>query len=143
MMQLSKPKLSKPKKVLDLDSFLPLDGEDRYEMFYSDRVLDLDIFYEPKDSDIGKAKRRIRFSQAKYFFKTPFPGYSFFTCPDDGDISLLSSLVEYEHSDILVMERESSGASDYRHYRLFLHSAGVAIHVIAESCEISREEPIG
>lgn len=135
--------LSKPTEVLNLDSFLPSDGETRFDMFYSDGILNLDIFYELEDSDISDAKRSIRFSQAKYFFKTPFPGYSFFTCPDDRDISLLNSLVEYEHSDMLEMECESSGTTDYRHYRLFLHSTGVAIHVIARSCEVSSEELIG
>lgn len=128
-------KLSKPKLVLDLDSFLPSDGETRFEMSYSDGILNLDIFYEMEGGDLGGAKKNIRFSQAKYFFKTPFPGYSFFTCLDDRDISLLNSLVEYEHSDMLDMQGESPGGADYRHYRLFLHSTGVAIHVIAKSCE--------
>jgi hypothetical protein len=132
-------KLSKPKLVLDLDSFLPSDGENRFEMSYSNGVLNLGIFYELEDNDLGEIKKNIRFSQAKYFFKTPFPGYSFFTCLDDRNISLLNSLVEYEHSDILDMESKSQGGVDYRHYRLFLHSTGVAIHVIAKSCETLNE----
>ncbi|TLG90646.1 hypothetical protein FEM54_16705 [Pseudomonas edaphica] len=135
-------KLSNPKKLLDLDSFLPSDGETRFDMSYSDGVLNLDIFYEVEGFDLGEAKKSIRFSRAKYFFKTPFPGYSFFTCLDDRDISLLNSLVEYEHSDMLDMEGKSSGGADCRHYRLFLHSTGVAIHVIAQSCEISNERQV-
>lgn len=134
--------LSNPIQVLNLDDFLPSDGETRFEMFYVDRVLSLDVFYEVDDSESYVAKRRIRFSQAKYFFKTPFPGYSFFSCPDDRNLSLLNSLVEYGHSDMLDMEHKTSGAADYRHYRLFLHSTGIAIHVIAQSCEISSQELI-
>lgn len=132
--------LSNPIEVLNLDDFLPSDGETSLEMCYVDRVLNVDIFYDTDDSASGVAKRRIRFSQAKYFFKTPFPGYSFFSCPDDRNLSLLNSLVEYGNSDMLAMERQKSGASDYKHYRLFLHSTGVAIHVIAQSCAISNEE---
>lgn len=134
--------LSDPIEVLNLDDFLPSDGETSLEMCYVDRVLNVDIFYDADDSGSGVAKRRIRFSQAKYFFKTPFPGYSFFSCPDDRNLSLLNSLVEYENSDMLAMERQESGATDYKHYRLFLHSTGVAIHVIAQSCAISNEELI-
>lgn len=134
--------LSNPIEVLNLDDFLPSDGETRFEMYYVDRALSLDIFYEAKDSASRIAKRRICFSQAKYFFKTPFPGYSFFSCPDDRNLSLLNSLVEYANSDMLATEHQESGATDYKHYRLFLHSTGVAIHVIAQSFAISSEELI-
>lgn len=130
-------KLSKPRKLLDLDDFLPSDGENRIEMYYSGGVLSLDIFYEVAGAESGEVKKCIRFSQAKYFFKTPFPGYSFFTCPDDRDMSLLSSLVEYEQSDMLEKEGGSKGAG-YRHFRLFLHSTGVAINVIAKFFEVSE-----
>ena len=133
--------LSNPKQVLNLDSFLPPDGETRFEMSFADGVLSVDIFYEMENSELNNdARRRIRFSQAKYFFKTPFPGYSFFSCPDDRDISLLNSLVEYGHSDMLDMEHRTFGTTGYSHYRLFLHSTGVAIHVIAKSCETSINE---
>lgn len=132
--------LSNPIPVLSLDDFLPSDGETRFELLFADGVLNLDIFYEPDDSAPCTAKRRICFLHAKYFFKTPFPGYSFFICPDDRDLTLLNSVVEYGHSDMLNMEHKTSGATGYRHYRLFLHSTGVAIHVIARSCEISSEE---
>ena len=54
---------------------------------------------------------------------------SFFSCPDDRNLPLLDSLVEYGYSGMLEI-------------RLFLHSIGVAIHVIAQSCEISSEELI-
>lgn len=132
--------LSNPIQVVNLDGFLPSDGETRFEMFFADGVLSLDIFYEVDDSESCTAKRRICFPHAKYFFKTPFPGYSFFSCPDDRDLSLLNSLVEYGHSDMLDIDHKTSGTTGYRHYRLFLHSTGVAIHVIAQSCEISGEE---
>jgi hypothetical protein len=122
--------------------FLPSDGETRFEMFFADGLLSLDIFYELDDSGSCAARRRIRFPHAKYFFKTPFPGYSFFSCPDVRDLLLLNSLVEYGHSDMLDMEHKTSGATGYRHYRLFLHSTGVAIHVITQSCEISSQELI-
>lgn len=129
--------LSNPKKVLDLDSFLPSDGEDGFEMSYSKGILNLVIFYEPEGLELGEARKTIRFSPAKYFFKTPFPGYSFFICPDDRDISLLNSVVEYEYSDMVDIESKSLRTAGYKHYRLFLHSTGVALHVIAKSCEIS------
>lgn len=132
--------LSSPKQVVNLDDFLPSDGEARVEIFFADGVLSLDVFYEADDSTPHDAKRRILFNQAKYFFKTPFPGYSFFSCPEDRNLALLNSLVEYENSDMLDMDRGSTGATDYKHYRLFLHSTGVAIHVIAQSCEILSEE---
>lgn len=132
-------KLFSPKKLFDFDSFLPSDGETRFEIFYSDGDLNIDIFYEIGD-EIEEAKKNIRFLKTKHFFKSPFPGYSFFTCPDDRDMSLLNSLVEYEHSDMLDVERSIPGATNFKHYRFFLHSTGVAIHVIAKSCEISDEK---
>lgn len=132
--------LSNPKQVVNLDDFLPSDGESRFEMVFADGGLSLDVFYEVDDPTPHDAKRRILFKQAKYFFKTPFPGYSFFSCPDDRNLALLNSLVEYENSDMLNTAISSSDGDSYRHYRLFLHSAGVAIHVIAQSCEVSDEE---
>jgi hypothetical protein len=131
--------LSNPRQVVNLDEFLPSDGEARFEMFFADEVLSLDVFYEVEEPTPHEAKRQILFNQAKYFFKTPFPGYSFFSCPDDRNLELLNSLVEYEHSGMLDLERESSGGGGYKHYRLFLHSTGAAIHVIAQSSEISNE----
>lgn len=135
-------RLSNPKQIVNLDEFLPSDGEMKFEMLFVDGVLSLDIFYEADDPNLHEVKRRILFNQAKYFFKTPFPGYSFFSCPDDRNLALLNSLVEYENSDMLDMEHGQSGIIDYRHYRLFLHSTGVGIHVIAKSCEISNEMPV-
>lgn len=124
-----------------MNGFLPADGEKRIDMCYSGGVLNIDIFYEVEGLDNQEAKKSISFLRAKYFFKTPFPGYSFFACPDDRDISLLDSLVEYEHSDMLDMEVDA-GVVGYKHYRLFLHSTGVAIHVIAKGCDISGESEI-
>ncbi|SCX72438.1 MULTISPECIES: hypothetical protein [unclassified Pseudomonas] len=132
-------KLSRPKKMFDMDSFLPLDGEDKVDMVYSGGDLSLEIFYESESCAGGLAKKNIRFLNAKYFFKAPFPGYSIFVCPDDGDISLLNSLVEYELSELLDIDGKTRGVADYRHYRLFLHSVGVALHVIAKSFKISNE----
>ncbi|MDH4275677.1 MAG: hypothetical protein OEW08_11600 [Gammaproteobacteria bacterium] len=136
-------RLSNPKRVFDLDDFLPPDGETKFEMFFSEGVLNLDIFYETDGSEARVSKRRIRFPQAKYFFKTPFPGYSFFSCPDDRELSLLNSLVNYEQSEMLDMERNTSGLTDYKHFRLFLHSSGAAIHVVSQSCEMLGEELVG
>jgi hypothetical protein len=127
--------LSKPKKIYDLDRFLPLDGESGVEIKFSDGILNLSISYENHDEVL--AKRDIRFFHAKYFFKGPFPGYSFFSSLDGPDLSLLNSLVQYESSDLL--EIESGGVMEYKHYRLFLHSTGIAIHVIANSCEVFGE----
>jgi hypothetical protein len=135
--------LSNPKQVANLDEFLPSDGETRFEIFFANGSLSLDVFYEAEDQASREAKRRIRFDKAKYFFKTPFPGYSFFICPDDRNLSLLNSLVEYEESELLDIERSSSGTTDYKHYRLFLHSTGAAIHVIAQSFDVSTEELCG
>lgn len=128
--------LSGPKQVFNFDDIFPSDGESRFELSFLDGILKLDIFYEIEGAEVSEARCEIRFSHAKYFLKSPFPGYSFFNCPDDRDLSLLSSLVEYQYSDMLNMELERSGAKDYNHYRLFLHSSGVAIHVIATSYEI-------
>jgi hypothetical protein len=128
--------LSEPIEVFNLDSFLPSDGEDKVEMSYVDGTLNLDIFYDSVSIEFGAAKRRFRFPQAKHFFKTPFPGYSFFYCQDHREKPLLNSVVMYAHSDWI----EASGASGYKHFRVFLHSVGIAIHVISESCELSEEE---
>ncbi len=134
-------KLSGPKRLFNLDEFLPQDGESRVEIRYSNGVLYLDIFYE-RDDVVGEVKRTISFFQTRCFFKTPFPGYSFFTCPDDRNLSLLNSLVEYEQSEMLTVEESASVDKGYRHYRLFLHSTGMAIHAIARSCDLSTESPV-
>ncbi|GHU09137.1 hypothetical protein FACS1894158_18650 [Betaproteobacteria bacterium] len=141
--------LSDPVQILNLNDFLPLDGEDKIEIFTDGGELNLDIFYEVAGVESRTAKLRIHFSYAHYFVKTPFPGYSFIYGPDDSDSSLLYSLVEYQRSDVLDQMckfSEENGFrhyTGYKHYRLFLHSVGVAIHVIAKSCEISNEELIG
>ena len=128
--------LAKPKRILNLNSFLPPGGEDGLDLSYHSGTLDLTIQYEKTGGETGDARKVIRFMDAKYFFKTPFPGYSFFSCPDDRDVSLLSSLVEYEYSDMVEMDKKRYNINGYRHYRLFLHSVGFAVYVIAQSCEV-------
>jgi hypothetical protein len=129
-------KLSSPIRIFNLDEFLPVDGESSFALHFSNGVLLMEIFYEDEESS-SELMRSFRFESAKYFFKTPFPGYSFFTCVDDREISLLNSLVQYQTSEMLKQEMEASGASDYKHYRVFLHSSGVAIHVIAKTVVFS------
>ncbi len=128
-------KLSKPRKVLDLDDFLPADGEERFETSYSQGDLNLDIYYESDDSE-EELRKIIRFTKARHFFKSPFPGVSFFNCVDDKAISLLNSIVEYEQSELLDKDLAAPGAAGYKHYRLFLHSSGVVIYVVAQSLEV-------
>lgn len=130
--------LSNPKQVIDFDDFLPADGESRCDLHYVDGTLSLDIFYE-KDDFHGEIRRTLSFFGAMYFLKTPFPGYSFFGCIGDRDISLLNSLVEYEYSDLLEIDADANRKFECKHYRLFLHSSGMAIHVIAQSCDVSAE----
>lgn len=134
--------LSSPKQVFNLDDFLPSDGEAGFELSYVGDVLSLGVLYEATAPELRTARRTISFSRAQSFFKTPFPGYSFFSCPDDRNLSLLNSLVEYEQSDMLDVQRDATGENSNKHYRLFLQSTGVAIHVIAQSCKISSEELI-
>lgn len=129
-------KLHAARSVIDLDEVLPLDGDSRFEMLYADGRLNLEIFYE-KDDAPGECKRTIGFLGARYFIKTPFPGYSFFS--EGRDISLLNSLVEYGQSELLAMVAAAPGGESLRHYRLFLHSSKVAIHVVAQSCEMLDE----
>jgi len=128
-------KLSNPRKVFDLDDFLPADGEDSFDISYSQGDLNLDIYYEPDDSEEELCKR-IRFTKARHFFKSPFPGVSFFNCVDDKDLSLLNSIVEYEQSELLEKDSASPGSAGYKHYRLFLHSSGVVIYVVALSLDV-------
>ncbi len=125
-------KLSNPIRVFDLDEFLPADGESRFALSLADGTLAVDIFYERDSSE--EFVRTLRFGVARSFFKTPFPGHSFFQCEEDRNVTLLNSVVHYEYSDFAALE---SGSDVYKHYRLFLHSVGAAIHVIAKSFAIS------
>ncbi|MGH8451071.1 hypothetical protein [Pseudomonas sp.] len=131
-----KIKLSKPKQLLDLDQLLPGGGENRFELFYSGTTLDLDVFYDAEDLSLGEVKKSIRFLGVTYFFKQPFPGYSFFSFKEDSDISTLGSLVEYGYSGMIVMRQGEELSSEDKHYRLFLHSVGAALYVIAASVDI-------
>ena len=126
-------KLSNPIRVFDLDEFLPADGESRIALSLAEGTLAVDIFYEEEDSS-EEFFRTLRFGVTRSFFKTPFPGHSFFQCEEDRNVALLNSVVHYEHSDFAALE---SGSGGYKHYRLFLHSAGAAIHVIAKSFAIT------
>lgn len=135
-------RLSNPRQVLDLDEFLPSDGETGIEMTYVGDVLVLSISYELDAPAPRTARRKISFSRVQSFFKTPFPGYSFFTCPEDRDLSLLHSVVEYGQSDLIDAQSDVAGGGRYRHYRLFLESTGAAIHVIAQSCKMSDDDLI-
>lgn len=130
--------LSNPKRVINLSDFLPVDGESKFEMRYVDRVLNLEVIYDKDDTD-QEFKRVFIFDQATFFLKTIFPGQSIFNYPNGRNISLDDSLVEYEHSDLLNSLARIDDRSGYKHYRLFLHSVGVAIHVISRSCELSDE----
>ncbi|EPF67786.1 hypothetical protein [Pseudomonas syringae] len=129
-------KLSQPQKLLDLDTFLPSDGEDAFDMSYSENYLTLNIFYDPDIPGITEAKKSIRFLWPSYFIKTPFPGHSFFSCPEDRDLSLLNCLVEYKNSEMLDIANKNLPPPGFKHYRLYLQSEGSAVHVIAQSVEI-------
>ena len=146
------------REVLNLNDLLPLDGEDGLEMSTDGSKLNVDILYETSDAEPRAAKLRIHFPCAPYFIKTPFPGYGIIEdisvdgkkiAGNNEDISsdgagtlLLNSLVEYRRSIMLDGLRKSSekygfrSYANYKHYRLFLHSIGIAINIIAESCEI-------
>lgn len=126
-------KLSNPIRVFDLDEFLPADGESRFVLNFADGTLAVDVFYEKEDSS-EEFVQTLRFEVASSFLKTPFPGHSFFQCEGDRNIALLNSVVHYEYSDFAAL---GSGGGGYKHYRLFLHSAGAAIHVIAKSFAIT------
>jgi len=125
-------KLSSPKKLVDMNSFLPLDGESSIEILYAGTELIIDVFFEPDDGGSDE-KKTFRFKKAKYFYKLPFPGYSPFSCSSDEGIELLNCLVEYGYSEMVDIDKEKSGISDYTHYRLFFHSVGVAVYVIAKT----------
>jgi hypothetical protein len=131
-------KLSNPIQVFDLDEFLPADGESRFALNYSEGTFAVDIIYE-KEGFPGEFVRTLRFGVARSFFKTPFPGYSFFQCKEDRNVALLNSVVHYGHSDLSNLD----GSIGYKHYRLFLHSAGAAIHVIAKSFAITDAVALG
>ncbi|MRJ21198.1 hypothetical protein FRT60_12785 [Pseudomonas haemolytica] len=125
-------KLSNPKKLVDMNSFLPLDGESRVEILYAGTELIINVFFEIGDG-ASDEKKTFRFKKAKYFYKLPFPGYSPFSCSSDEGIELLNCLVEYGYSEMVDIDKERSGISGYAHYRLFFHSIGVAVYVIAKS----------
>lgn len=129
-------KLSQPQKLLDLDTFLPSDGEDDFSMSYAENYLTLDIYYDPELSAPTRVKKSLRFFWPSYFVKTPFPGHSFFSCPDDRDLSLLSCLVEYKSSEMLDIANKPPGLPRYRHFRVYLHSVGAALHIVAQSFEV-------
>jgi hypothetical protein len=86
--------------------------------------------------DLEKKLGRDFFVRAKHFFKSPLPGISLFSSPEDKDPSLLNSLVEYEKSELIDKDL-SCGLSSYKHYRLFLHSSGVVINVVAKSLKVT------
>lgn len=124
--------------MFDLDDFLPPDGENKFDMHYSQGDLILDIHYDSDDPEPRELRKQICFLKTRHLFKSPFPGYSFFSCPDDKDISLLNSIVEYGESELLEEDVKLLGSSGYKHYRLFLHSSGAVIYVVAQSLEISK-----
>jgi hypothetical protein len=139
------------REVFNLNDLLPLDGEDRLEISTDGGELNIDIFYETSDTEPRTAKLRIHFPFAPYFVKTPFPGYGIIEdmsvdgkkiSGNDAEMLFLNSLVEYRYSIMLDGLHKSSEKYEFRsyadckHYRLFLHSVGVAINVIAESCKI-------
>ncbi|PVZ40276.1 hypothetical protein [Pseudomonas sp. CC120222-01a] len=129
-------KLLKPLCRLDLGSFLPAEGEDRVEMVYADDALDVNVYYESESAEGEESKKVIRFVWPSYFVKTPFPGHSLFNCPDDRDNPMLDCLVEYEVSDLLMAINKAGSPSAHKHFRLYLQSEGMAIHVVAQSFEV-------
>ncbi|WP_143029325.1 hypothetical protein [Rhodoferax sp. OV413] len=131
MMQLS--------NIIQLENlhFLPVDGEDRVEMEFTGGCLTLKLYYTNEKE--ASVRRDLRFSAASYFLKTPFPGSSVFDCAEDRNLELLDSLVAYEYSAWLDNARAHHARLEGRHYRIFLHSAGIAIHVIAAGYELSAE----
>ena len=128
--------LSEPKMVYDLNTVLPPDGEDRAIFVYSDGELSVTLSYENESLAGQHADITIKFVNAGYFVKTPFPGVSLFSCPDDRKISLLNSLVEYQKSELLDAIRSNPTYVGTKHYRVFLHSVGLALHVVASNFEV-------
>lgn len=127
-------KLSNPKEIFDLNDILPPDGEDGVELHYVEGDLKIKLYYQSNDgADYNKT---ICFYSARHFIKGSFPGFSLFSCEQDTNISLLDSIVEYEESEFLESTLSASFVNDFKHFRVFFHSAGITMHVIAKSVEI-------
>lgn len=135
--------LDHAKQVVDLDEFLPPDGEDRVDLFYEEGSLRLEIFYE-SSNDQRESKRVIEFIHADHFIKSPFPGYSIFRSQQKQDVSLLNSLIEYEKSDWILTVYGDKGHVNRKHYRILFHSVGMALHVLCGSWKIylARHHPL-
>ena len=128
--------LSEPKMAYDLDTVLPPEGEDRAIFVHSDGELTVTLYYENESLAEQHANITIKFFNAGYFVKTPFPGVSLFSCPNDRNISLLNSLVEYQKSELLDSIGLNSTYAEAKHYRVFLHSVKIALHVVASNFEV-------
>lgn len=124
------------KQILDLDEFLPPDGEDRVDIFYEGGSLRLEVFYELVGSQ-QESRRIIEFVDADYFVKSPFPGYSLFSYQKELDISLLNSLIEYKKSDLISKAYGDDVCETRKHYRIIFHSVEMVLHVISSSCKLS------
>lgn len=127
-------KLSKPKLLHDLYDFLPPDGEDEVEFHYKNGVLNIDLFYESLD---GKnSKKIVCFNGVLQCIQGLFPGFSFFTCESSNSIPVVSSIIEYEYSELLEKTINQSIQDCYKHYGLVLNTPGFGFNVIAKSVEI-------
>ncbi|MFZ5756302.1 MAG: hypothetical protein ACOY3X_05330 [Pseudomonadota bacterium] len=125
--------LSDPVELLDLDGLLPPDGESGYEISMTGNTLDVTVIFDSEGGGTGKIC--LRFFKAAYFYLSPFYGHSVFHIQGGEKSNFLGALVEYKNSDLLDADRALSGDFGRRHFRVFLHSVGVSIHVVACSFE--------
>lgn len=145
-------KIGNPKLLIDFNDWLPFDGESKVNFWNKDSDLIVEVVYETKASaadreneNIQYVKRQIVFEWARYFFKVPFPGVSFFEVERRSQGPSASALNEFLYSDFArnVMDnyRELTGmdSSPARHFAIFFMAENVCYHVIADGFNLSEE----
>lgn len=132
-------KVAGPKKVLNFRGYIPAGGEDFVNINYCGCDLTVEILCESEGEEGDEAVLTLKFVDARYFIKSSLPGIALLSASVDSDVSVLSHLVEYEWSEWVALDEQATGLSGYKHFRMFLHSVGLVLDVVANGvCQLSE-----
>lgn len=145
-------KIGNPQLILDPYEWLPGYGESKisFRSLGTDVIIDVDYEKDMSASDskheaTALCRREITFKNARYFFKSAFPGSIVFEFERNSKKFSVGKLIEFVDSefakDSLRVWESMSGSNTLkvRHFCIQFLSENVGFHVLAEEVFLSDE----
>jgi len=129
-------KISKPKRIIELNEWLPSYGETSVALKTQGLQLVLSVTY---DGEREEQVKQIEFDGVSSFFVSSVPGVDLLKCTYE-EIDISGSLIEFENSEAAKMWQVSV-KRPIRHYQIFFLAENKRIEVFAEEVRLIESVP--